>query len=288
MLLVEAGAATARTRGSGGKPFEERLPQVPGYRGLETTAGMWQLTVETIRALVRPPYTWLPDLRAECATAFRRVSFPLFVSLTFFSIGLVITAIAGILETLGTSDRTGGGMVTGWPRETGYWVTSMLFAGVVGSAMTADLGARKIREELDALAVLGVDRVRALVVPRVLALTLAAPVLGMLAVLVGAGWVYVLGPIMVSNLTHGSFIDTARGFITSEDYISLMLRCMVTGFFVGIVCCYKGLTAKGGAEGVGRAVNEAVLITFISLWLLNSLWNAVLLSQFPLLQVLRG
>jgi phospholipid/cholesterol/gamma-HCH transport system permease protein len=268
--------------------LDERLPKAPGYERVETVAGMWDLFLKTIQAAVRPPFIWKSDFRSEVASAFRRSSIPLFLSITFFSIGLVITTIAGILELLGTSDRTGGGMTSGWPRETGYWVTSMIFAGVVGSAMTADIGARKIREELDALAVLGVDQVKSLVVPRVLALTAVAPVLGLLAVLVGIGWVYLLGPIMVANLTPAAFVDTARAFITLEDYVSLTLRCMVTGFFVGIVCCYKGLSARGGAEGVGRAVNEAVLITFISLWLLNSLWNAVLLSQFPFLQVLRG
>jgi phospholipid/cholesterol/gamma-HCH transport system permease protein len=261
---------------------------MPGYARLESVTGMWDLFVRTVRATFSRPFVWKEDFRAECALAFKRCSFPLFLSISFFSIGLVITTIAGILELLGTSDRTGGGMVTGWPRETGYWVTSMVFAGVVGSAMTADLGARKIREELDAMSVLGVDYVKSLIVPRVLALTAVAPVLGLLAVLVGAGWIYVLGPIMVANLTPGAFVETAVSFITFEDYLSLILRCMVTGAFVGIVCSYKGVAARGGAEGVGRAVNEAVLITFISLWALNSLWNAVLLSQFPFLHVLRG
>jgi len=274
--------------GGVGQALDERLPQTPGYARLESVTGMWDLFVRTVRAAFRPPFTWRHDFRAECALAFRRCSFPLFLSITFFSIGLVITTIAGILELLGTSDRTGGGMTSGWPRETGYWVTSMLFAGVVGSAMTADLGARKIREELDAMAVLGVDAVKTLILPRVLALIVVAPVLGLIAVLVGAGWVYVLGPVFVANLTPAAFVETGKAFITLHDYISLTLRCMVTGLFVGIVCCYKGISAKGGAEGVGRAVNEAVLITFIALWLLNSLWNAVLLSQFPFLHVLRG
>jgi phospholipid/cholesterol/gamma-HCH transport system permease protein len=62
----------------------------------------------------------------------------------------------------------------------------------------------------------------------------------------------------------------------------------VTGVFVGVVCCYKGLSARGGAEGVGRAVNEAVLITFISLWAFGALWNSVFFALFPDVLTLRG
>jgi phospholipid/cholesterol/gamma-HCH transport system permease protein len=164
----------------------------------------------------------------------------------------------------------------------------MIFAGVVGSSITADLGARKIREELDAMSVLGVDMVRTLVVPRIVALTLMAPVLGALALTLAVGGIFVLSPILLPNATHPAYVDSLRSIINAADIFSFALRCMITGLFVGVVCCAKGLGTSGGAEGVGRAVNQAVLITFMGIWVLNSLWNAVFLPTFPDVSILRG
>jgi phospholipid/cholesterol/gamma-HCH transport system permease protein len=154
--------------------------------------------------------------------------------------------------------------------------------------MTADLAARKVRDELDAVAVLGVDTNKTLVVPRILALAFTAPVLGLIAVLTAMTVSYFAEPMLLPNLTQSAFIDSANAFINVPDVLSLVTRNAVGGVFVGAVCCYKGLNAKGGAEGVGRAVNEAVLITFVGLWILNSLWNAVFLANSPATQILRG
>jgi phospholipid/cholesterol/gamma-HCH transport system permease protein len=268
--------------------LDERIVAAPGYGRLDVLAGIAELFVKTIKAAVTPPYPWLGDCARECSVTIRRCIVPLLLSMSAFSIGIVVALIAGLLEAIGTIDRAGGGNITGWTREPGYWVTAMIFAGVVGSAMTADLGARKIREELDAMRVLAIDPVKSLVVPRVVALTLMAPVLGLIAVLDAMAVSYFTNPVLLPNVTHAAFIDSTLAFMNLPDLLSLMGKLVVTGLFVGIVCCYKGLSAKGGAEGVGRAVNQAVLITFVSLWVLNSLWNTIFLANSPAVQVLRG
>jgi phospholipid/cholesterol/gamma-HCH transport system permease protein len=265
------------------------VTQSSGYERLESVAGMTDLFGKTVKAAVLPPYLpWLGDCLHECAVTIRRSVVPLVLSMSAFAIGIVVALIAGLLEAIGSIDRAGGGNITGWTREPGYWVTSMIFAGVVGSAITADLGARKVREELDAMRVLAIDPVKKLVVPRVMALMVMAPVLGLLAVLDAMLVSYISYPLLLPNSTHAAFRDSTVAFMNSADLISLMAKLVVTGLFVGIVCCYKGLSAKGGAEGVGRAVNQAVLITFFSLWVLNSLWNAVFLANVPAVGVLRG
>jgi phospholipid/cholesterol/gamma-HCH transport system permease protein len=267
---------------------EERLTELPLYERVESVAGMGDLFVQTIKAAVTPPYPWLGDCLRECSLTFRRCIIPLLLSMSAFAIGIIVALIAGLLEAIGSIDRAGGGNITGWTREPGYWVTSMIFAGVVGSAMTADLGARKIREELDAMRVLAINPIRSLVVPRVVALTVMAPLLGLIAVLDAMAVSYLTYPLLLPNVTHAAFVDSTVSFMNGPDLFSLMAKMCVTGLLVGVVCCYKGLSAKGGAEGVGRAVNQAVLITFVSLWLLNSLWNAVFLANTPAVQVLRG
>jgi phospholipid/cholesterol/gamma-HCH transport system permease protein len=248
---------------------------------------MGSLLVSTTKTAFRPPYTWVGECIDQCAVGLRRCWLPLFLSITFFAVGLVVTTVGGVLGVIGTVDRFGNVAAYGWPRETGFWVASMVFAGVVGAAVTADLGARKIREELDAIRVFGVDPVRTLVVPRIAALVIIAPLLSLAAVLNANVILYLVSP-SVLGLPHAAYLSGWEASITSGDMISLVLRSMVTGLFVGVVSCYKGLATEGGAEGVGRAVNQTVVITFFGIWLLNGLWNAVFLAAFPSVSVFRG
>jgi phospholipid/cholesterol/gamma-HCH transport system permease protein len=266
----------------------DRLVGLPGYKKLASAGGMGALLIATARSAVKPPFSWRGECLVQCSETIRRSIVPLVLSMSAFAVGIIVALIAGLLESIGTIDRAGGGNITGWAREPGFWVTSMIFAGVVGSAMTADLGARAVREELDAIKVLGVDTVKTVVVPRVLALTLTAPLLGLIAVFNAMLISYLTYPFLLPNVTHAAFIDGTLAFMNSADAFSLMAKLAVTGLFVSIVCCYKGINATGGAEGVGRAVNEAVLLTFVGLWILNSLWNAVFLANTPITQVLRG
>jgi phospholipid/cholesterol/gamma-HCH transport system permease protein len=278
-----AGVPFARERG-----FEERLVGAPGYARLESAGHMGGLLLRTIRTMVKPPFTWRAGLVDECGLTIRRCTLPLLVSIWFLNVGIVIALVVGLVGMIGTIDRAGAGVSGGTPRETGFWVTGMVFAGVVGSAMTADLGARKVREELDAMSVLGVDTVKTLIVPRVLALTLMAPVLGMIALMNATGAIWLTSPLFLPNTTRGAYVEASLSTINATDTASFLLRLAVAGMFVGIVSCSKGLTARGGAEGVGRAVNQAVLICFLGIWILNSLWNAVFLPTFPDVTVLRG
>jgi phospholipid/cholesterol/gamma-HCH transport system permease protein len=268
--------------------LDRQLPSVPGYRRLESVAGMGMLFVRFVRAAATPPYPWLRACPDECALTIRRCTVPLMISISFWIVGFATVAVTGIVSDIGSPDRTGAGITLGQIRESSYWITSMVFAGVVGSAMTADLGARKIREELDALKVLAMDPMRMLVVPRIIALALMAPVLLFLALAAGILAVGTFGPMLAPGLDMSDFISTSKNSMVGLDVASALLKAVATGVLVGVVCCYKGLSAKGGAEGVGRAVNEAVLITFVALWAFGALWNAVFFSLFPNVLTLRG
>jgi phospholipid/cholesterol/gamma-HCH transport system permease protein len=163
----------------------------------------------------------------------------------------------------------------------------MIFAGVAGSAITADLGARRIRDELDALAVLGVDTIRSLVVPRVVGLGLIAPVLGLLSLAVTVGELYLLAPALL-DVSRGSYVESLSLAIYPVDLIAFFVKFFLVGVVVGVVSSYKGLTTGGGAEGVGRAVNATVVITFFTLWALSVVFNTGYLSLFPEVTTQRG
>jgi phospholipid/cholesterol/gamma-HCH transport system permease protein len=251
---------------------------------------MGRLALSVLRAALTPPFWWIPELVSETAVALRRCFVPAVLAMTAFGVGLACDFFGGIVKTLGIADRLGGGIGIGFLREPGVWVAIMILAGVAGASMCADLGARKIREELEALKVLGVEEMRGLVLPRVLALTLVGPLLGTITVFVAWTSTYLAVPIAfhASIVTPSAFITTFEAFVSPLDLVNFVLKLTVAGFLVGVVCTYKGITSKGGAEGVGRAVNEAVLISFFGVWMINILFNTMFLSLFPQVSILKG
>jgi phospholipid/cholesterol/gamma-HCH transport system permease protein len=266
------------------------MPRVPGFEKLVRVGEMGEMAIGVIRTMFVPPYWWLPDFTFQSSKALRRCFLPAVIGMVAFAIGLAADFFGGIVRLLGTPDRLGGGIGIGFLREPGVWVAIMILAGVAGTAVTADLGARKIREELDALKVLGVEEMRGLILPRVLALTLVGPILGFITVTVSWTSVYLVTPIVFpsSVITHAAFLETFKAFVSPLDLINFIIKCAVAGFLVGVVSCYKGIRASGGAEGVGRAVNEAVLISFFGVWVINILFNTMFLSLFPSVTQLRG
>jgi phospholipid/cholesterol/gamma-HCH transport system permease protein len=266
------------------------MPSVPGYVRLQRAGEMGRLAVVVLRTLFVPPYWWIPECANETAIALRRCVTPMFLAMTAFGVGLACDFFGGIVKTLGIADRLGGGIGIGFLREPGVWVAIMILAGVAGSSMCADLGARKIREELEALKVLGVEEMRGLVLPRVMALTLVGPLLGTMTVFVAWLSTYLAVPIAfhASIVTPAAFLTTFKAFVSPLDLINFVVKLTVAGFLVGVVCVYKGINSKGGAEGVGRAVNEAVLIAFFGVWMINILFNTMFLSLFPQVSILKG
>ena len=266
------------------------MPSAPLYEQVKRAGEMGRLALAVLRAMVTPPFWWIPECVSETSIALRRCFLPALLAMTAFGVGLACDFFGGIVKTLGIADRLGGGIGIGFLREPGVWVGIMILAGVAGSSMCADLGARKIREELEALKVLGVEEMRGLVLPRVIALTLTGPLLGTFTVFVAWASTYLAVPIAFhsSIVTPAAFITTFKAFVSPLDLINFVIKLTVAGFLVGVVSCYKGITSKGGAEGVGRAVNEAVLISFFGVWMINILFNTMFLSLFPQVSILKG
>src|ERR671933_2331543 len=162
---------------------------------------------------------------------------------------------------------------------------AIILAGVAGTAITADLGARKIREELDALQVLGVDPVKNLVVPRFLALMLITGLLDIYALIFG-----IFGGVVAEFVYHQDLAGFWATFFTNASVTDLwgsVVKTTLFGAIIAIVCCYKGMTASGGAAGVGRAVNEAVVIAFAGIWAFNYIFTQTLLATHPEILVIR-
>lgn len=265
-----------------------KLTDATAYERLQSAGDMGALALKSVRLAVRPPFRWYRDAVVEVSTAARRCLLPLLVSHAVYLIGYGIILFGAILDTLGVVERESGAIFLIWSREIATWITGMVFAGIVGSAITADLGARKIREELDALDVLGVKKVDTLVVPRIVACTVAMPLLVIASLAAVIGINFILAP-TVLGFSNGVWAHSLKANILPLDLIfPTLIKNTILGFFVGVVACHKGLTCKAGAEGVGRAVNQTVVITFFGIWMFNSVFNLAYLTLFPDLAQFRG
>jgi phospholipid/cholesterol/gamma-HCH transport system permease protein len=252
---------------------------------LEEIGDMMVLTGRTISAALRPPYVYGGEFVSQFLFALRLVWFPLMVTIVAISYAAPGLQAANFLTLFGALDRLGSIFVLAAIREIGPNVTSVVVAGVAGTAITADLGARKVREELDALQVLGVDPVKNLVVPRFLALMLVTGLFDVYAVLFG------LFGGLLAELTEGQpvgpFWNTLFANASTTDLWGSVLKCTIFGAIISIVCCYKGMTASGGAEGVGKAVNQAVVIALLGTGVFNYAFTQTLLATHPNLLVIK-
>lgn len=261
-------------------------PSRGGYTGSKTygilaqLSGMIMLTGATVRATFQPPFTWKADFVDELWLIIKRTFIPAVFANFIFGFGAPGVQGGNILLVLGTLDRLGAFFVMASVREFAPWVNGMIIAGVGGTAICADLGARKIREELAAMSVLGLDPIKTIVLPRFWALGLACPLMNIMATFAGiaGGW---FASVVVFGEATAGYIQTFGSNFNMPDLFGNELKTLGFGFIISICACYKGMNADGGAEGVGKAVNQAVVLGFVGLWIFNFMFTSTLLSAYP-------
>ena len=258
---------------------------LPARGVMEEVGDMMILTGRTIVSALRAPYPYGGEFVSQFLFALRLCWLPLLISTVAINYGAPGLQAANFLTLFGALDRLGGFFVLAAIREIGPVITAIVLAGVAGTAITADLGARKVREELDALQVLGVDPVKTLVVPRFLALMLVTGLFNIYAVLFG-----IFGGMaasLVSGQPLGPFWATFFANTTTTDLWGSVLKTTIFGAIIAIVCCYKGMSASGGAEGVGRAVNQAVVVSLLAIGAFNYAFTQTLLATHPQILVIK-
>ena len=245
----------------------------------EQVGNMMILTGKTMIAIVRPPYPYGGEFVSQFIFALKLCWFPMLISTVAVTFGAPGLEAANFLTLFGALDRLGGFFILASVREFVPLVTAVVVAGVAGTAITADLGARKIREELDALMVLGVDPIKNLVVPRFLSLMILTGLLNVYAIIFG-----ITGGIL-AELSYGQplggFFATLFNNASVADLWGSVLKTSLFGAIVAIVCSYKGMNASGGAQGVGVAVNEAVVVSFMGIFAFNYVFTQTLLATHP-------
>jgi phospholipid/cholesterol/gamma-HCH transport system permease protein len=264
------------------EPFRPELLFPASVREL---GGMAHLAALTARRAVTPPLIWLGEYMAQFRFTMRVCLFPMILTSFALSFGPAGIQVSDLLGTLGALDRLGGAYELIVVRLFAPLVVGIILAGAAGTSICADLGARVVREELDALKVLGVEPVRSLVVPRVLALITTALLFNVIALLAG-----LLGLVVVAlqyGVELGSISATFLANATALELEASILKCTIYGAIIAIVCCYKGMHVSGGPEGVGRAVNSSVVVNFLAIGFTDYVFTQLLLATHPILSQVR-
>ncbi|MQA63061.1 MAG: ABC transporter permease [Actinophytocola sp.] len=251
---------------------------LPGAAALTQIGRMTTLAWEVLRGIFRRPFQFREFI--EQCWFFASVTI-LPTALVAIPFGAVIALQLGSLtQQIGAQSFTGAASALALVQQASPLITALLVAGAGGSAVCADIGARKIREEIDAMEVLGINPVHRLIVPRVLAAMVVAVLLNGLVSVVGVLGGYFFNVVMQGG-TPGAYLASFNALAQLPDLWISEFKAVLYGFVAGIVAAYRGLNPAGGPKGVGDAVNQAVVISFLLLFLINVVLTAIYLQIVP-------
>jgi phospholipid/cholesterol/gamma-HCH transport system permease protein len=242
-------------------------------RATRPVGGFIATALDTVVATFKPPFQWREFIQQCWFVASVSIGPTILLGIPF--VALVTFQFNQVLTELGAIDLAGAGSAFATVSQIGPIATTFIIAGAVSTAICADIGARRIREEIDAMEVLGIDPIHRLVVPRVLAAASMAVLLNALLIAIGisGGFFY---SVFLQGASPGVFVDTLKTLTGNDNLISATIRAMVYGWLGAMIGAYRGLTVSGGPKGVGNAVNETVVYVFMALFPVNTL-----LTQLP-------
>ena len=198
--------------------------------------------------------------------------------LSFFIGGVIALQTGPLLVERGLANTVGGVVGISICRELAPVMMAILIAGRIGSAMAAEIGSMRVYQEIDALRTMNISPTRYLVLPRLVAIAFALPLLVIMATLVG--W---LGGACVSvanksiALSFASFFSTLREFVDVKDVANGVFKSFIFAVVIGVVSCHQGLNTRGGPRGIGRSVTKAVVNSIVLIVIFDYILTRVLL-----------
>jgi phospholipid/cholesterol/gamma-HCH transport system permease protein len=254
------------------------MPGLSPIGGVRQSGRLFALFLDVGRMTFKRPFQMREFIQQAWFIASVTVLPTMLVTIPF---GAVIALQLGTLSRqIGAQSFTGAASVLAIIREASPIVVALLIAGAGGSAICADLGSRKIRDEIDAMEVLGISPVQRLVVPRVLGCMLIAVALNGVVSVVGVAGGYFFN-VILQHGTPGAYLASFSALAQLPDLYTGELKALIFGLLAGVVASYKGLNAGGGPKGVGDAVNQSVVITFMLLFAVNFVITAVYFQVVP-------
>ena len=246
-------------------------------RLLETFGSLVILSLDTLKEVFKRPFEFqlIIDQLAKGGVD----SWSITVLTSFFT-GLVIASQFAIgLGPFGASMYTGSLVSLGIVRELGPVLTALLVGGRVGAGFTAELGTMSVTEQIDAIRCLGANPIRKLVMPRVVAMTFVMPLLTILADLIGC-----LGGALISIFEVG--VTTSYAFaqmvesIGIKDVIHGLIKSAFFGYFIAIIACWVGMSARGGAESVGKSTTNTVVYISVTILIADFFLTRFLMAVY--------
>lgn len=231
------------------------------------------LLISSVAWMARPPFRF--------RVAFRQLEFVGVNSLTVVGITGTFTGMVLALQTyygfrmFGGESLVGATVVLSMTRELGPVITALMVTGRAGSAMAAELGTMKVTEQIDALYTMSVNPIQYLVVPRIIAGVLMLPLLTVISDFIGAVGGYFVG-VKLLNINSGIFMARIYEFVEFDDIFNGLIKSAVFGLILSLVGCYKGFYTTGGAEGVGRATTQSVVISSVAILISDYFLTAVM------------
>jgi phospholipid/cholesterol/gamma-HCH transport system permease protein len=239
-------------------------------------SALFKLLWEALFWGVRPPYRG--RLFVE-AMEFIGIGSIFLVSLTAVFVGgvLALQLVDGFRD-FGAENQTGAVIGLALAREVGPVFAALMVTSRAGSAMTTELGSMRVTNQIDALVTMAVNPVQYLVVPRLVAGFVMVPVLTMLFNVVGVMGAFFVA-VALLGLDPGVFMDRLKWLVDWDDLSQGLIKAMVFGVAVTLIACRQGFYAKGGAAGVGRATNRAVVQSAIAILMLDYLVTSLVLGE---------
>jgi len=226
-------------------------------RILSEMGRMVLLFIETLSWIFRPPYR--PFLIVK-QLEFVGVKSTLVVIITgLFTGGVLALQTYYGFKMFSAESLVGATVGLSMTRELGPVLTGLMVTGRAGSAMAAEIGTMRVTEQIDALSVLAVNPVEYLIVPRVIAGVIMLPILTVLSDFLGIVGGYFVG-VNLLGISSGAYISKLVQYVDLSDLYNGLLKAACFGLILAFVGCYKGYTTSGGAEGVGKATTQAVVM----------------------------
>jgi phospholipid/cholesterol/gamma-HCH transport system permease protein len=203
------------------------------------------------------------------------------VGLVSFFLGLTMALLTGYqLQRYGTERLIPGLVAIGFTRELGPLITGIMMAARIGAAFTAELGTMQVSEEVEAIEAMGIGPLRFLVAPRLLALFFLMPCLSTIANMAA-----IFASSLVSkaffNIPFVYFLDLLKDALLIRDITTGILKSFLFGLLIAAIACYRGLTVKGGAAGVGTSTTSSVVQAITTVIGFDTLYNIVYTTFFP-------
>jgi phospholipid/cholesterol/gamma-HCH transport system permease protein len=232
---------------------------------------------QTMKSL---PLTWRQRVKVlEQFFEIGNASLLMVCILSFFIGGVICLQTGPLLVDRGLANAVGGVVGISICKELAPVMMSILIAGRIGSAMTAEIGSMRVYQEIDALRTMNISPVHYLVLPRLVAIAMALPMLVVVSILVA--WLGGAVVAVANNriaLTFASFYGTLRDYVELQDVANGVFKSFMFALVIGVVSCHQGLVTRGGPRGIGRSVTKAVVNSIVLIVILDYVLTRALLK----------